>query len=84
MSRTAKNAKKSKKNALSYILVLLFSTLFIILGSFITDNHLSYTDDELAPIRTKVVSIVSDNTYSYYNDLGDEINNWQVVFEAFV
>lgn len=84
MSRTAKNAKKSKKNALSYILVLLFSTLFIILGSFITDNHLSYTDDELAPIRTKVVSVVSDNTYSYYNDVGDEMKNGQVIFEALI
>lgn len=84
MSRTAKNARKKQNSFLSYALVLLFSIIYIVVGTFLTDNHLNYTDEELCPIRSEVVSIISDNTISSVNELGDEIKNGQVVFEALI
>lgn len=82
MSRTDKNALKKQQSIFSYALVMLFSILFIIIGTFLTGNHLNYTDTELCPLRSKVVSVISDNTVISVNDLGDETKNGQVVFEA--
>ena len=84
MSRTDRNAQKKQNSTLSYALVLLFSILFIVFGTFLTDNHLNYTDEDLCPIRTEVVNVLSDNTVTSINDLGDEVKNGQVIFEALI
>ena len=41
MSRTDRNTQKKQNSTLSYALVLLFSILFIVFGTFLTDNHLN-------------------------------------------
>ena len=84
MSRTDRNTQKKQNSTLSYALVLLFSILFIVFGTFLTDNHLNYTDEDLCPIRTEVVNVLSDNTVTSINDLGDEVKNGQVIFEALI
>ena len=85
MSRTArKRTKSTGQSRLSYALVLIFSTLFILIGTWVTDFHLGFSNEGVAPIRSEVVEVVSDNIVTSINSLGYEVKNGQVVFEALI
>jgi len=73
---------KNRHNLLSYILIIAFSLLFIVAGTLITDNHLSYADEEWSPMRAKVLGIVEDSTTTYTNSFGEEVKLGQIVFAA--
>jgi len=72
-----------KRTVLNYLVIVLCSVLYLLIGSMVTDRHLSYDEEmEVSPLRAKVVEITADSTIDSVDDYGKEVRKGEIYFKA--